>query len=141
MIQISHSASETEQFGARIAKQMQAGSVLAFSGDLGAGKTTFMRGFARALGVRETVTSPTYTIVNEYNQIPIPLIHFDLYRLSGADDLFEIGWDDYLERSAILAVEWAERAGEALPDETIWVNIRTLGADMREIEVNGLQVE
>ena len=93
-------------------------------GDLGVGKTAFTRGLARGLGCRERVTSPTFTIVNEYEGGRLPLFHFDLYRLEGAEDLFGIGWDDYLDRGGVCAVEWSERAEEALPPETVWVTLR-----------------
>lgn len=87
---------------------MQPGDVLAYYGDLGAGKTAFTRGLASGLGVTETVTSPSYTIVNEYLSGRLPLFHFDMYRLGSADELFDIGWEDYLARGGICAVEWSE---------------------------------
>ena len=109
------------------------------TGLLGAGKTTFTRGFARGLGVKGIVTSPTYTIVNEYLQADIPLIHFDFYRLSTEEELFEIGWDEYLERDAVLVVEWAERAKNLLPLETIWVEITPLDEQRRQISITGME--
>ena len=115
---------ETEELGGRLAELLTAGAVVAYRGDLGVGKTAFTRGLARGLGCRERVTSPTFTIVNEYEGGRLPLFHFDLYRLEGAEDLFGIGWDDYLDRGGVCAVEWSERAAEVLPPETVWVTLR-----------------
>ena len=111
---ITHSPEETEQLGAALAQQLRPGTVIAYTGDLGAGKTAFTRGLARGLGYREPVTSPTYTIVNEYLGGRLPLFHFDMYRLSSSDDLWDIGWEDYLERGGVCAVEWSENVEEAL---------------------------
>lgn len=97
----THSPEETEAVGRKLAVQLQPGDVLAYYGDLGAGK-------AAGLGVTEPVTSPTYTIVNEYLSGRLPLFHFDMYRLGSADELFDIGWEDYLARGSICAVEWSE---------------------------------
>ena len=135
---ITGSPCETEQLGEKLAKVLQPGTVVAYYGDLGAGKTAFTRGLARGLGIREPVTSPTYTIVNEYLSGTMPLFHFDMYRLHSADDLFDIGWDDYLERGGICAVEWSENVEEAL-EEPITVTIRcsSEGADFREITIEG----
>ena len=111
----SHSERETEDLGARLGAVLRPGTVIAYTGDLGAGKTAFTRGLARGLGVTDRVTSPTYTIVNEYEG-NIPLFHFDMYRLSSSEDLFDIGWEDYLSRGGVLAVEWSERVADALED-------------------------
>ena len=119
---VSHSTQETEQFGEEIAKSLRGGDVLAFTGSLGMGKTAFTRGLARGLGCRGRVTSPTFTIVNEYEG-KTPLFHFDMYRLGSSDELFDIGWDDYLARGGVCAVEWSERVSDALPDDTIYVDI------------------
>ncbi len=119
---VSHSTQETEQFGEEVAKSLRGGDVLAFTGSLGMGKTAFTRGLARGLGCRGRVTSPTFTIVNEYDG-KIPLFHFDMYRLGSSDELFDIGWDDYLARGGVCAVEWSERVSDALPDDTIYVDI------------------
>lgn len=116
------SAEETEQVGERLAEKLEPGDVVAFLGGLGAGKTAFTRGLARGLGIRERVTSPTYTIVNEYPGGRLPLFHFDMYRLTGADDLFDLGWEDYLCRGGVCAVEWSENVIDALEDP-IWVRI------------------
>ena len=119
---VSHSTQETEQFGEEVAKSLRGGDVLAFTGSLGMGKTAFTRGLARGLGCRGRVTSPTFTIVNEYAG-KTPLFHFDMYRLGSSDELFDIGWDDYLARGGVCAVEWSERVSDALPDDTIYVDI------------------
>jgi len=136
---VSQNPKETEQVGEILAKKFSPGQVLAFTGGLGAGKTTFTRGLARGLGVESIVTSPTYTIVNEYPEADIPLIHFDFYRLSTEEELFEIGWDEYLERDAVLVVEWAERAKNLLPPDTIWVEIVPLDEHRREITITGME--
>ena len=121
---ITNSPAQTEAVGAALARVLPAGSVVAYRGGLGAGKTAFTRGLARGLGVTDSVTSPTYTIVNEYLSGKMPLFHFDMYRLKSADDLFDIGWDDYLERGGVCAVEWSENVEEALEEDTIRVDIR-----------------
>ena len=119
---VSHSTQETEQFGEEVAKSLRGGDVLAFTGSLGMGKTAFTRGLARGLGCCGRVTSPTFTIVNEYDG-KTPRFHVDMYRLGSSDELFDIGWDDYLARGGVCAVEWSERVSDALPDDTIYVDI------------------
>ena len=135
---LSHSAEETERFGEALAQELRAGDVLAFTGSLGMGKTAFTRGLARGLGCRGRVTSPTFTIVNEYEGA-IPLFHFDMYRLGSSDELFDIGWDDYLARGGVCAVEWSERVSDALPGDTIFVDIARgeEGENTRVITVTG----
>ncbi len=133
---ITHSPEQTERIGAMLAGQLKPGTVLAYKGDLGAGKTAFTRGLARGLGYREPVTSPTYTIVNEYLGGSLPLFHFDMYRLSSSDDLWDIGWEDYLDRGGICAVEWSENIADALEDP-ITVQIEKLGGDSRRISIEG----
>lgn len=127
---------ETEKLGEKLAKQLKPGTVLAYRGDLGAGKTAFTRGLARGLGYTEPVTSPTYTIVNEYLGGRMPLFHFDMYRLSSADDLFDIGWEDYLERGGVCAVEWSENVPEAM-EGAVEVSIEKTGEDSRKITITG----
>ena len=136
MTYLTNSPEETEQLGEALAKQLRPGEVVAYYGDLGAGKTAFTRGLARGLGITESVTSPTYTIVNEYLSGRMPLFHFDMYRLSCADDLFDIGWEAYLERGGICAVEWSERVEDAL-ESPIRVTISRSGEDTRTITVEG----
>ena len=109
----THSPEETEAVGRKLAALLRPGDVIAYYGDLGAGKTAFTRGLAAGLGVTEQVTSPTYTIVNEYLSGRMPLFHFDMYRLGSADELFDIGWEDYLARGGVCAVEWSENVDEA----------------------------
>lgn len=121
---ISNSPMETEQLGADLAAQLSPGDIIAFTGDLGAGKTAFTRGLARGLGVQERVTSPTFTIVNEYEGGRLPLFHFDMYRLGSSDELFDIGWEDYLARGGVCAVEWSEIIDDALEGHIIRVDIR-----------------
>ncbi len=133
---ITNSPQETEAVGAALGKVLKPGTVLAYTGDLGAGKTAFTRGLARGLGAAEPVTSPTYTIVNEYLSGRMPLFHFDMYRLSSADDLWDIGWEDYLERGGVCAVEWSENVAEAM-EGAIRVSIEKLGDEKRKITVTG----
>ncbi len=117
MMQITtHSADETQALGQKLASRLAPGDVIAYFGDLGAGKTAFARGLAQGLGITDPVTSPTYTIVNEYLSGRIPLFHFDMYRLSSSDELFDIGWEDYLSRGGVCAVEWSENVEDALQD-------------------------
>ena len=133
---ITHSPEQTEAVGAALGKLLQPGTVIAYQGDLGAGKTAFTRGVACGLGAKESVTSPTYTIVNEYLSGKYPLFHFDMYRLASSDDLFDIGWEDYLERGGVCAVEWSENVADAL-ENAIIVTIEKLGEDSRKITVEG----
>ena len=117
MMQITtHSADETQALGQKLASRLAPGDVIAYFGDLGAGKTAFTRGLAQGLGITDPVTSPTYTIVNEYLSGRIPLFHFDMYRLSSSDELFDIGWEDYLSRGGVCAVEWSENVEDAMQD-------------------------
>ena len=133
---ITNSPAETEKIGAALGQVIPAGSIIAYRGDLGAGKTAFTRGLARGLGTAEMVTSPTYTIVNEYLGGRCPLFHFDMYRLRSSDDLFDIGWDDYLDRCGVCAVEWSENVDDAMED-AIYVTIEKLGENARRITIEG----
>ena len=133
---ITNSPIETEKVGEALGRVLVPGSILAYEGDLGAGKTAFTRGLARGLGATEQVTSPTYTIVNEYLSGRMPLFHFDMYRLASSDDLWDIGWEDYLERGGVCAVEWSENVADAMED-AITVCIRKLGEDSRKIIITG----
>ena len=138
---LSHNVTETEALGARLAQHLRAGDVLAYYGDLGAGKTAFTRGLAAGLGCTGRVTSPTFTIVNEYDG-PVPLFHFDMYRLSDSDELFDIGWEDYLSRDGICAVAWSERVADALPEDAVTVTIRRCEENdgWRRITVEGVEI-
>ena len=133
---ITKSPEETENLGAALAERLNPGAVIAYRGDLGAGKTAFTRGLARGLGCREQVTSPTYTIVNEYLGGRLPLFHFDMYRLASSDDLWDIGWEDYLERGGVCAVEWSENVADAM-EGAITVSIAKLEGDTRAITIEG----
>ena len=133
---ITNSPAETEAIGAALGAKLNPGTVLAYRGDLGAGKTAFTRGLARGLGCRELVTSPTYTIVNEYLGGRLPLFHFDMYRLGSSDDLWDIGWEDYLDRNGICAVEWSENVDDAM-ENAIYITIQKLGGDSRRITIEG----
>ena len=133
---ITNSPAETEAVGAALAAVLRPGTVLAYRGDLGAGKTAFTRGLARGLGYAEPVTSPTYTIVNEYLGGRLPLFHFDMYRLRSSDDLWDIGWEDYLERGGICAVEWSENVADAL-ENAIRIRIEKTGEESRRITIEG----
>ena len=133
---LTNSPEETERVGAALGKILNPGTVLAYRGDLGAGKTAFTRGLARGLGYAEPVTSPTYTIVNEYLGGRLPLFHFDMYRLASSDDLWDIGWEDYLDRNGIAAVEWSENISDALEDAIV-ITIHKTGETSRRIEIEG----
>ena len=133
---ITHCPEQTEDIGVALAKQLIPGTVLAYEGDLGAGKTAFTRGLARGLGAGDMVTSPTYTIVNEYLSGRLPLFHFDMYRLASSDDLWDIGWEDYLERGGVCAVEWSENVADAL-EGAIRVRIEKIGDEDRRITIEG----
>ena len=133
---LTNSPAETEAVGFALGNALQPGTILAYTGDLGAGKTAFTRGLARGLGCTDLVTSPTYTIVNEYLSGRLPLFHFDMYRLASSDDLWDIGWEDYLDRNGVCAVEWSENVTDAL-EGAITVNIEKLGGDSRRITIEG----
>ena len=138
---VSDSVEQTEALGARLAGALGPGAVVAFTGDLGAGKTAFIRGLARGLGVPGRVTSPTFTIVDEHEGGRLPLFHFDLYRLGGADELYDIGWEDYLARGGVCAVEWSERMEDALEPGAVRVDIRRGEHDgQRLITIEGVEL-
>ena len=136
MTYTTHSPAETEALGAALGRVLSPGTVIAYRGDLGAGKTAFTRGLARGLGYADPVTSPTYTIVNEYLGGRLPLFHFDMYRLRSSEDLWDIGWEDYLDRGGICAVEWSENVEDALED-ALTVTIGKLGEGSRRITIEG----
>ena len=141
MERYSSSVEETEALGRALAQRLAPGAVVAFTGDLGAGKTAFVRGMAQGLGIPQRVTSPTFTIVNEYEGGRLPLFHFDMYRLGSADELFHIGWEDYLARGGVCAVEWSENVAEAIEDDAVRVDIaRGEDDNSRVIRVEGVQL-
>lgn len=131
---ISRSEAETERIGEQFAKDLPDGTVIAMYGDLGAGKTAFVRGMAKGMGLSCRVSSPTFTIVNEYIG-ERELIHFDMYRLESADELFDIGWEDYLRRGAVCAVEWSEKVEDAFFGDEIVLRIEKLGDSERKITI------
>ena len=133
---ITNSPEGTEAVGQALGKILKPGTVLAYEGDLGAGKTAFTRGLARGLGAAEQVTSPTYTIVNEYLSGRMPLFHFDMYRLKSSDDLWDIGWEDYLERGGVCAVEWSENVADAM-EGAVRICIEKVSEDVRKITITG----
>ena len=138
MTVITKSPEQTELLGKKLAAFLRPGDVIAYYGDLGAGKTAFTRGLAAGLGIREAVTSPTYTIVNEYLSGRMPLFHFDMYRLSSSEELFDIGWEDYLARGGVCAVEWSENVEDALQDAIrITIEKDSLVPDTRHITIEG----
>ena len=131
----TNSEAESEALGERLARSLPAGGVvIALYGELGAGKTAFVRGMARGMGISCNVSSPTFTIVNEYRG-DRELIHFDMYRLSGSDELFEIGWEDYLARGSVCAVEWSENVEDAFYGDEIRVTIEKLSPEERRITI------
>ena len=138
MTVITKSPEQTELLGKKLAAFLRPGDVIAYYGDLGAGKTAFTRGLAAGLGIREAVTSPTYTIVNEYLSGRMPLFHFDMYRLSSSEELFDIGWEDYLARGGVCAVEWSENVADALTDAiSITIEKDPAQHDWRKITIAG----
>ena len=137
---LSHSPEETERIGETLGKTLRPGSVVAYRGGLGMGKTAFTRGLARGLGCAGRVTSPTFTIVNEYSGT-VPLFHFDMYRLGSSDELFDIGWEDYLARGAVCVVEWSEKVQDAFFGDEIVVRIDKLSDTERRITIDNWQEE
>ena len=133
---ITKSPEETERLGERLGRTLHGGEVIAYLGDLVAGKTAFTRGLARGLDIPIRVTSPTYTIVNEYTDGRLPLFHFDMYRLGSSDELFDIGWEDYLLRGGVCAVEWSENVRDAM-ENAITVAIEKTDDETRRITIEG----
>ena len=131
---ITNNESETMREGEKLGRTLSPGAVVALYGELGAGKTAFTRGLAAGLGIEVCVSSPTFTIVNEYPGC-IPLFHFDMYRLESENELFDIGWDDYLERGGVCAVEWSEKVPGAFLPGAIAVRFENLGEDSRRLEI------
>ena len=134
MVIITKNESETILEGKKLGLALHPGAIIALYGELGAGKTTFIRGLAEGLNIKMHVSSPTFTIVNEYPGI-IPLFHFDMYRLETENELYDIGWDDYPERGGVCAVEWSEKVPNAFPPDTIIVKLENIGNSSRRIEI------
>ena len=133
---VSTSPEETEAIASDLAQNADAGSIYTLSGDLGAGKTVFAKGFAKGLGISSPVTSPTFTIVNEYREGRLPFFHFDVYRLGEAEELYDTGFEDYISRGGICLIEWAERVEELLPRPYFCILIEkdlSRGEDYRSI--------
>ena len=131
----SETPKKTEEIAEKLASAFVGGEVIAFLGDLGAGKTCFVRGVARGLGCEDTVTSPTFALMNEYTGGRLPLYHFDMYRISSWEDLYSTGYFDYIEAGGVVAVEWSENICSALPDNTLYVQIDKTGELTRKISV------
>ena len=129
----SESVAMTEEYGRRLAEDLHSGSVVAFFGGMGMGKTAMVRGIAAGLGLDAEVSSPTFALVHDYGGQP-PLIHFDMYRVSGWEDLYSTGYFDYLDEGCILVVEWSENIASALPEDAICIRIQQEGASVRLIE-------
>ncbi len=134
---VSKSEADTERAGEELAKGLPGGSVVKLYGGLGAGKTAFVRGMARGMGISCRVSSPTFTIVNEYSGGGKELLHFDMYRLGGAQELLDVGWDDYLAREAVIAVEWSENVEDIFDGGEIAVRIEKRSDTEREITIEG----
>lgn len=135
---ITNSVTETESFAEKIGQRVKSGTVIAYFGGLGMGKTAFTRGLARGMGITQAVSSPTFAIVNDYGGNP-PLVHFDMYKVESWDDLYSSGFFDYLDMGAVLAVEWSENIENALPEGTVRVTVEQgEGANQRIITVEGM---
>ncbi|HAL19681.1 MAG TPA: tRNA (adenosine(37)-N6)-threonylcarbamoyltransferase complex ATPase subunit type 1 TsaE [Ruminococcaceae bacterium] len=140
-VYITNSPEETEELGLKLAKSLKGGEVVAFRGGLGMGKTCFTRGLARGLGFKGDVTSPTFALINEYIGGRLPLYHFDMYRISGWEDLYSTGFFDYIEQGGVIAAEWSENIENALPESTVTVTFVRLDDNKREVTVNGACLE
>lgn len=130
----TNSVKETEELGVLFAERLKQGSVVALFGGLGMGKTAFVRGLAAGLGLKAEVSSPTFALVHDYGGIP-PLVHFDMYRVSGWEDLYSTGFYDYLDAGAILVIEWSENIEAALPDTTLRLRFTRLDDQRRRIDL------
>ena len=133
---ISNSPADTKKIAADLAATLSGGEVIAFYGDLGMGKTCFVTGLADGLDFKGEVSSPTFAIINEYLGGRLDLYHFDMYRVSGWDDLYSTGYIEYMESGGVLAVEWSENIENALPDNTIRITIKRLSETSREITID-----
>ncbi len=139
---ISDSTEKTEAIAAEFAKKLKGGEIITLDGDLGAGKTAFVRGLAKGLGITDRVVSPTFTIVNEYRHGKIPLFHFDVYRIGSSDEMYDVGWEEYINSGGIAVVEWAVNIEDILDENCIKINIAKnldISDDYREITLRGVQ--
>ncbi len=137
---ITHNFKETEALGEKVAALLKGGEVIAFSGEMGAGKTCFTRGLARGLGFEGSVTSPTFALINEYLGGRLNLYHFDMYRIETWEDLYSSGFFEYKEMGGVLAVEWSENIAAALTDDTIYIDITKCGESDRKIIITGVDL-
>ena len=136
MLTVTNSAAETRALGEKRASRLKAGDVVVLEGELGAGKSELARGIARGLGVTETVTSPSFTILNVYESGRCPLYHFDWYRLESEEELYELGMDEYLGGDGIAVVEWAERCPDAVPENVLRIRLEVTGGESRRITID-----
>ena len=136
MLTVTNSAAETRALGEKLASRLKAGDVVVLEGELGAGKSELARGIARGLGVTETVTSPSFTILNVYESGRCPLYHFDWYRLENEEELYELGMDEYLGGDGIAVVEWAERCPDAVPENVLRIRLEVTGGESRRITID-----
>jgi tRNA threonylcarbamoyladenosine biosynthesis protein TsaE len=134
----THSAEETRQLGEWLAGRLKAGDTLLLRGELGSGKSEFTRGLAKGLGVTETVTSPSFTILNVYESGRLPLYHFDWYRLEDSGELYELGMDEYLGGDGIAAVEWPEQCEDAVPEDALEIRFRYVDENTRDLSFRRL---
>lgn len=140
---ISHTTEETEEFAASLAKTFVGGEIITLDGDLGAGKTAFVRGIAKGLGIKDRVSSPTFTIVNEYRNGKIPLFHFDVYRIDSSEEMYDIGWEDYISQNAVVVVEWSVNISDIFDTKHITVTITkdlSVSEQYREITIEEAEV-
>ena len=143
MIMESHSPKETMELGERLGREARCGDIFLLSGDLGCGKTVFAKGFAKGLGIDEPVTSPTFTIVQEYSGGRLRLYHFDVYRIADPDEMEMIGYEEYFYGDGVCLVEWSELIDELIPDEAVRINISReplKGDDFRLLEIEGAEI-
>jgi tRNA threonylcarbamoyladenosine biosynthesis protein TsaE len=137
LVQVTKTPAETERFAAKFAKGLKPGAILLLIGELGSGKTTFVKGLAKGLGISQEVLihSPSFTLINEYPG-KIPLYHVDLYRLDHLREIEELGLEDYLQKKGVVAVEWADRAEKLWPSEAVTVRFKMLPSHQREIGIS-----
>lgn len=138
---ISHNEEDTRELGMKLGKNLKKGDIVCLVGDLGSGKTLLSQSIAKALGVDEEVTSPTFTIIHEYMGKELPLYHFDVYRINHPDEMFEIGFEEYLFGEGICLIEWADKIEEYIPEDRIMIRIQRGQADQeRIIHIEGIEI-